>query len=339
VKRKSRLGAAALAAAALLACAPAAAHAAVSASVTDDAGNFATLTPGAPLAIHNLSAQALVHVDKDATNGLFSAAVTDQNGATDGLGADCYLAGDDAKLYPDYHGDMGYTLTVTTYAPNDFSCARPKATYTYAWTVGAVVAIAPPAGPLLERDATGALVTQALGFSGAPGATTYQVKYALNGVVQPDGSLGGAVQDGYIDSTTGKLQLLATKPGTYVVVARAGSAAAFTPWSAPVTLHVLAPFAFIDSFPDAIGPRYTIRGKLDEGSARGGKVTLAAAKGRHGKRFRTLGHGTIDKHGVFKIHITLHRRGVYLFRYTFKGRGTVAGGRVLEAVKISRILS
>jgi hypothetical protein len=338
MKPKSRL-AAGLAAAAMFVCAPAAAHAAVSASVTDDAGNFAALAPGAPAALHNMSVQALVHVDKDATHGLFSASVTDQNGSTAAIGADCYLAGDDAKLYVDYHGNMGYSLTVTTFAPNDFSCTTPKATATYTWSVGAAVAVAAPAGPLLERDATGALVTQALGFQGAPGATTYQVKYALNGVVQPDGSLGGAVQDGYIDSTTGKLQLLATKPGTYVVVARAQSGNAFTPWSAPVTVRVLAPFAFIDSFPDSVGPRYTIRGKLNEGSARGGRVTLAAAKGRHGKHFRTLGHGTIDKHGIFRIHVTLHRRGVYLFRYTFRGKGTVAGGRVLEAVKITRILA
>jgi hypothetical protein len=41
---------------------------------------------------------------------------------------------------------------------------------------------------------------------------------------------------------------------------------------------------------------------------------------------------------VFKIHVTIHKRGVYRFRYTFKGRGTVAGGRVLEAVRIRRIL-
>jgi hypothetical protein len=332
-----RLGAAALTAASF-ACAPAAAHAAVTASLTDDAGNFAPLTPGAAAAIHNLSAQALVHVDKDATNGLFSAAVTDQNGSSAGFGADCYLAGDDAKLYVDYHGNMGYTLTVTTFPPNDYSCTKPKATYTYQWAVGAVVAVAQPGGPLLERDSTGALITQALGFAGAPGAASYQVEYALNGVVQPDGSLGGPVQDGYIDSTTGKLQMLATKPGTYVVVARASSDNAFTPWSAPAKVRILAPFAFVDSFPDAIGPRYTIRGKLDEGSARGKRVTLAAAKGRHGKHFRTLGHGRIDKHGVFRIHATIRKRGVYVFRYTFGGSSTVARGKVLEAIKISRIL-
>jgi hypothetical protein len=335
--RLKTLGTAALTAA-IFACAPAAAHAAVSASLTDDAGNLAPLTPGAPAAIHNMSAQALVHVDGDATNGLFSAAVTDQNGSSAGFGADCYLAGDDAKLYVDYHGNLGYTLTVTTFAPKDYSCSKPKATYTYQWTVGAAVAIAQPAGPLLERDASGALVTQALGFAGAPGAAAYEVKYALGGVVQPDGSLGGPVQDGYIDPATGKLQMLATKPGTYVVVARAESDNAFTPWSAPVKVKVLAPFAFSDSFPDAIGPRYTIRGRLDEGSARGKRVTLAAAKGRHGTHFHTLGHAKIDRHGVFTLHVTIRRRGVYRFRYTFGGSGTVARGKVLEAIKISRIL-
>src|SRR5437899_5251985 len=118
--------------------------------------------------------------------------------------------------------------------------------------------------------------------------------------------------------------MLATKPGAYVVVARAQSGSAFTPWSAPVTVRVLAPFAFTDSYPDAIGPRYTIRGKLDEGSARGKRVTLAAAKGRHGKRFHTLGHAMVGKHGIFTLHVTIRRRGVYLLRYTFGGSGTVA---------------
>ena len=124
----------------------------------------------------------------------------------------------------------------------------------------------------------------------------------------------------------------------YVVVARGVSGNAFTPWSAPVQVRVLAPFAFTDTFPDSIGPRYAIRGKLDEGSAQGKRVTLAAAKGRHGRHFHTLGHARIDKHGVFTLHVTIRRRGVYVFRYTFGGSGTVAGGQVREAIKITRIL-
>ena len=67
-------------------------------------------------------------------------------------------------------------------------------------------------------------------------------------------------------------------------------------------------------------------------------MTLAAAKGKHGKHFRTIGHGKINKHGVFTIHVTIHRRGYYRFRYTFKGSKTVAGGKVVEVVRIRRIL-
>ena len=335
---RRRLCVVALCAVAALAAAPAAARAAVGVSVTNDAGAYAALAPGAPLGIHNISPQVLVHVDQDSTNGLFSVSYTDQNGSTAALAASCYLAGSDASRYVDYHGNMAYNVTVTTYAPKDFDCATPKSTTTYQFVVGGAVAIANPGHPLMERTPAGELITQALGFQGTPGAGIYEVKYALGGVVQPDGSLGGPVQDAYVDPTTGTVQLLATKPGTYVVVARAKSGDYYTPWSAPVTLRVLAPFRFTDSFPDHIGPRYTIRGKLEEGSARGGRVTLAAARGRKGGHFRTLGHGRIDKHGVFKIRVTIHKRGVYRFRYTFKGRGTVAGGRVLEAVRIRRIL-
>jgi hypothetical protein len=263
---------------------------------------------------------------------------TDQNGSTASTAADCYLAGSDATRYVDYHGNMAYNVTVTTFGPKDFDCAKPLGTATYQFVVGATVAIAPPGRPLMERTPTGQLITQALGFQGAPGAGLYEVKYALGGVVQPDGSLGGPVQDGYVDPTTGTVQLTATKPGSYVVVARAKSGAYYTPWSAPVTVRVMAPFAFLDSFPDAIGPRYSIRGKLDEGSARGKRVTLAAAKGRHGGHFHTLGRAKVDKHGVFTFHVTIHRRGYYRFRFTFKGSGTVAAGKVVEVVRIRRIL-
>ena len=308
---RRKLATAALGTVALLAGAPAAAHAAVSVSVTNDAGSYAALTPGAPLAIHNMSPQVLVHVDETAANGLFSAVYTDQNGSTAATSADCYLAGSDATRYVDYHGNMTYNVTVTTFAPKDYDCAKPLATATYQFAVGATVAIAPPAGPLMERTPTGQLITQALGFQGAPGAGLYEIKYALGGVVQPDGSLGGPVQDAYVDSTTGTVQLLATKPGTYVVVARAKSGDYYTPWSAPVTLHILTPFLFTRSYPDSIGPRYTIRGKLDEGSARGKRVTLAIAGGKHGKHFHTRGHAKVNKHGSFTFHVTIHRRGYY----------------------------
>jgi hypothetical protein len=269
---------------------------------------------------------------------LFSVSYTDQNGSTAALAADCYLAGSDATRYVDYHGNMAYNVTVTTYGPKDFDCATPKSTTTYQFAVGATVAITPPGHNLLERTPAGALITQALGFQGAPGAGLYEVKYALGGVVQPDGSIDGPVQDAYVDSTTGAVQLLATKPGTYVAVARAKSGDYYSPWSAPVTLHIVAPFTFTRTYPDDTGPRYTIRGKLDEGSARGKRVTLAIAGGKHGKHFHTRGRAKVNQHGTFTFHVTIHKRGYYRFRYTFKGSGTVAGGTVTVLIKIHRIL-
>jgi hypothetical protein len=222
---RGRLCAAALAAAALFAAVPAAARAAVGVSVTNDANTFTPLTPGTPLGIHNMDPQVAIHAD----SGFFSASFTDQNGSTASVPVDCYDAGTDATRYVDYHGDMAYNVTVSTFGANDFDCAKPLSTTTYQYSVGATVAIAPPAGPLMERTAAGELITQQLGFSGAPGAGLYEVKYALGGVVQPDGSLGGPVQDGYIDPTTNRLQMLTTKPGTYVVIARAQSDSYFTP--------------------------------------------------------------------------------------------------------------
>lgn len=334
---RGRLCAAAVAAAGLLACAPAAAHAAVTASVTDDTGAFVPLNPAVRTVTHNISPQLLVHLDTS-TGGYYSATAVDQNGSTTGLGIDCYSAGLDGKIYMDFHGDMNYAVTVTTYAAGDYSCARATSTTTYAFAVAGTVAVAQPAGPLPLRDAHGLYMQQALGFHGTPGADGYQVEYARNAAVQPDGSLKSSLANGYVDSTTGQLMLLTVKPGAYTVVVRAKSGDYYTPWSAPVRLKVLAPFTFTDSFPDSTGPRYTVRGKLDDGSARGAKVTLAAARGRRGGHFHTLGHGRIDKHGVFVIHMKIHRRGVYRLRYTFKGAGTVAAGRVIEVVRIRRIL-
>lgn len=275
----------------------------------------------------------------DGSDGFYRASAVDQNGSTDGLGVDCYTAGVDGKVYTDFHGDMNYTVTVSTYGKDDFDCsAAPTSTATYVFTVAGTVAVAQPAGPLALRDANGLYAQQSFPISGTPGAVSYQVQYGLNAKVNPDGSLNKTLDTGYFDSATGRLNLLTVKPGAYTVVVRAQSGDYFTPWSAPVHFKVLAPFSFTRSYPDSIGPRYTIRGKLDDGSARGKRVTLAIATGKHGKHFHTRGHAKVNKHGVFSFHVTIHKRGFYRFRYTFKGSGTVARGTVTVLIKIHRIL-
>ncbi len=66
-------------------------------------------------------------------------------------------------------------------------------------------------------------------------------------------------------------------------------------------------------------------------------MTVAAAKGKKGKKFRTLGKGKVNSKGVFKVRFRLPR-GTYRLRYSFKGSSTVAKGTVYEVIKITRRL-
>jgi hypothetical protein len=128
-------------------------------------------------------------------------------------------------------------------------------------------------------------------------------------------------------------------PGSYVVVARARAGDFYTAWSAPVTLNAIAPFDFLTrEFPDTRGPSYQVRATLREGSAAGSRVTVAIAKGKNGKRFRTLGRAKVNSKGVFKLRFTIRRRGAYRLRYSFGGSATVARGTIHESIRIRRIL-
>jgi hypothetical protein len=324
---------AAAGAAIVCAAAPAAAQAATTVAVTGDTGSPTPLTAGgAPVAIRNMDVQATVHVD----TGSYAVSVTDAAGNSATVASTC-TSGDTTKFI-DYHGNGTYTLTLTTYTNS--GCTAGAKPATYQWSVGAGVAIGQPAGVLLTRAANSySTITQNLDFAGNPGATGYEVKYALGGVVNADGSVGGAVvKDAYVDGTTGKVQLLERTPGTYVMVARAKIFGYFSPWSAPVTVRLIAPFDLSSrSFPDAIGPSYQVRGILGEPSG-GGRVTISAAKGKKGGHYRTLGKPKVNSKGVFKLRFRLKKLGWYRIRYSYKGSATVAAGRITEVVKIRRRL-
>ncbi len=313
-----------------------AANAAVTGSVTGDAGTPVALTPGAPLAIRNMDVQALTHVDAGDA-GSFSAVVVDQNGtgaSTQGPCWDTRFTNDD-KRFVDFHGDLKYSLVVKTFTDRD--CATAKATTNYDWTVGAAVAVGAPAGTLMTRPANSfSTNTQLLDFVPNPGAGLYEIKYALNGTLNPDGSLGGAPKDAFVDPATGKVSILERTPGTYLVVARAKSGDYYTPWSAPVTMRLIAPFDFSSlSFPDSIGPSYQTRGVLGETSA-SGRVSIAYAVGKKGKHFHGLGSAKINSKGAFTRRFRLTRTGWYRLRFKFHGSATVAGGTIYDVVRIRR---
>jgi hypothetical protein len=70
------------------------------------------------------------------------------------------------------------------------------------------------------------------------------------------------------------------------------------------------PAALTPGVPLAIrGPSYQVRGVLGETTGGGKKITLAIAKGKNGKKFRTLGKAKVNSQGVFKLRFTVRNRG------------------------------
>jgi hypothetical protein len=328
---------AALVAAAALG-APATANATVSATVTDDGANMVALTAGTPLALRNMYVQAVAHVDKGDA-GSWLAKVIGPDGVAAATQSPCWPDQTfDSKRFVDYRGNGTYTLVVSLFTDKD--CAVPKADISYPWTVNASVAISPPAPVMLTRAANSiSTIVQQFNFAGNPGASGYEIKWAKGAVLQPDGSLSSpALKDGYVNNATGKVELIgAREPGAYAIVARARYGSYYSPWSPPANFNLIAPFDLSSrTFPDDRGPSYQVRAIVGEPSA-GGRVTVAVAKGKKGKKFRTLGKGKVNSKGVFKVRFRLSR-GTYRVRYSFKGSSTVAKGTVYEVIKITRRL-
>jgi hypothetical protein len=203
------------------------------------------------------------------------------------------------------------------------------------------VAIAPPAATMLTRQPNSfATISQQFNFVGNVGALGYEIKYAKGATVNPDGSLNSpAIKDGFVNAS-GKVDISSREPGQYTVVARAKSFTPgyFTPWTPPAFFNLVAPFDISSrTFPDQRGPSYQVRATLGDAVAAGSRVTIAAAKGKHGKRFRTLGKPKINSNGQVTLRFRL-KLGTYRMRYSFKGNSVMARGTVYDTVRIKRVL-
>ncbi|HEX6024426.1 MAG TPA: hypothetical protein VFZ00_20725 [Solirubrobacter sp.] len=318
------------------------AQAAVTGTVTGDDGNPVALSASAPLNLRNMDVKAVSRVQAGDA-GSFQAVVLDPAGVPAESGTTfCWNTKytNEDNHFVDYRGNGTYTLRISLFS--DTACKTPKSTVNLRWTVAASVAIVQPPGPLFTRALNSfSTNTQQLDFVQNPGATTYEIKFAKGGVVQADGSISSpAIKDGFLNRATGKIEIIgASEPGDYVVVARAKSGDYYTAWSPPVTMRLIAPFDFSSRrFPDSRGPRYSVRGVVREPSAAGSRVTIAVAKGKKGKRFRTLGKPKINSKGVFKLKFTIRKRGTYRLRYSFRGNATVARGAIYEVIKIRRVI-
>jgi hypothetical protein len=203
--------------------------------------------------------------------------------------------------------------------------------------INAGVAVTAPPARLLTRAPNSFVTnTHEIGVSLNPGTSIYEVRYALGGVVGPDGAISGPSAEGFLNTTTGLASFRFEKPGAYVIVARAQRNSFFTPWSGAVTVNAIAPFDIERvSFPDARGPRYKLRGQVRERVARG-RVTISWARGRKGGKFHRIGRAKINSKGRFTKKFRLRKTGVYRLRYTYKGSSLVAAGRVTEAIRIRK---
>jgi hypothetical protein len=315
---------------------PASANAAVSAKISDDAGNPVAMAEGVPVALRNMDVKVLVNTDEGKA---FASSVTGPDGLPTGISVGCGIPGTERTNWVDYHGNGTYTLTVTVWSDKcDGKVAR---TATFTWSVGAGGQIAPPAPTMLTRQPNSfSTITQQFNFAGNPGASGYEIKYAKGAGVNPDGSLNApAPKDGYVNNTTGKVELIgAREPGPYTIVARARIGQYYSPWSPPATFNLIAPFDISSrSFPDSRGPSYQVRATLGDAVAAGSRVTIAVAKGKKGKRFKTLGKPKINSKGQVKLRFRL-KVGTYRMRYSFKGNSVMSRGSWYETIRIRRIL-
>jgi len=336
-----RLVVAAAAALGLLIAGPAVANAAVTASVLGDTGSPVPLAPGgAPVQIANMSTSLSIAVDtSDAKSWNYT--VTDANGVAAATPGSCNItrySGTNSNRYVDYHGNLGYTLTVNLFA--DDNCLAPKGSQTFAWTVAAGVSFNPPAGPLPMRSANSySTNTQNFVLNGAPGAEGYDIQYALNGTVNADGSLGGNVQTGYRDPTTGVVGLLLNHPGKWLVVARAHTSTGATAWTPPMAVQIYEPFDMTSGiFLDGTGPSYNFKGTLFDATLFKSKVTVAIAKGKHGKKFKTVGKAKVTSKGTFQRRFTLRGTGYFRMRISFSGNALVKRGSVTRTFHVTRTL-
>jgi hypothetical protein len=309
-------------------------------TATGDDGNPVTLTQGAPASLRNMDVSVGVAFPPE--NSRFNLTITGPDGVAVTSPISCYTSMPINRSI-DYRGNGAYTITVTNFAYGDRSCATPTSTETYSYVVGGGVTLGAPAIPFLIRQPNSYMTNElALPVALNPGASSYEVRYALGGVVGPDGAISGPSDEAFVNRTTGTAGLRFKVPGTYTAVARAsafgGSAKFFTPWSAPVRIRAIVPFDLERvSFPDSRGPSYTVRGYLREKAIRG-KVRVYMARGKKGGKYKLLGSAKISRKGTFTKRFRQHRTGYYRMRFTYKGSSIAAGGKIVGIVRITKRL-
>ena len=214
---------------AVAAAVPATASAAPTVTVTGDDGNPATLSATAPLGIRNMDVTVTVAVP-----GTDTASYTAQVVAPDDVAAAPALSCTDPDalasrtLFADYRGNGPYTVVVRYH--RGANCTGTVSERRFQYVVNAGTAVTPPPTRVLTRPPNSLVTDDARDRRRAqPGAFGYEIRYALGGVVGPDGAISGPSAEAFLDTTTGLADFRFHQPGRYVIVARAGHGAASSP--------------------------------------------------------------------------------------------------------------
>lgn len=323
---------------ALTAVAPASALAAPTVTATGDEDKPVPLNTLTTVALRNMDVAVRVSIPQG-DGPAYRAQVVDQDGApaSDASACEPTRSTPTWTNYATYRGNGTYSVIVREY-PND-NCAGTPAQHVFHYAIDAGLTITPPATRVLTRAPNSFLTrTHEIAISLNAGAAGYEVRYARGGVAGPDGAIAGPSTEAFLDTATGLAGLRFDDPGGYLIVARARRGDFSTPWSPPVEVRAVAPFDLERvTFPDARGPRFTLRGQVRERVARG-QVAISWAKGRKGGRFHGIGKARLDRKGRFTTRFSLRAVGLYRLRLAYPGSTLVAPGRVTEHIRIRRRL-
>ena len=302
-------------------------------NITGDAGAPVPLTAG--LTLRQMAPDVTFTFTGEETH--YSARVVGPTGPASS-GSDCFRTSSPSDERIGYQGNGTYTLFYKTAGSLD--ACRAATESSVAFTINASTGLGAPPAKFLYRP-KGSFVANPLELpvNANPGAEVYEVRFAANAKLGPDGGIAGTAQSGFVDMSTGKARMTFSSPGRYTVVIRAKSFRTDvpTPWGPPVVVRVLAPFEILTaSLPDSRGPSYKATVTLREKSARG-KVRITIGKGTRPKRFRRLGTAKIRKGGKFSFRFNQRGYGKYTLRFTYKGGSTVAAGTDFGVLTLFRI--
>lgn len=317
---------------------PASSALAAGATVTGDDGAQTPL--GANPTIRHMGPDVKFSFEPSET--YYSVSITGPAGKPASPGSSCGRTTSAYDEHIRYQGNGQYTVKLLVSRTADDSACAEATEQVFTFTINAFTGIQAPASNTLltRRPDSVSLITYDVPVDLNPGADSYDLRFARNATLTPDGDIAGDASTAFVSTETGKAQMSFSSPGRYTLVVRAkvftADGTVTTAWGPPVTVTAVAPFdMFSPTFPDARGPSYKLSGVLRESSARG-KIAIAIAKGKKSKKFRKLGNAKLRKGGKFSLRFKLRKAGTYRLRYTFKGSATTDSGVVTQVIRIRR---